>query len=103
MIKVLFKSPHSKNITELEIENTLEEMQKLVCGYIEVVPTDIFDKVFMVVNEEGKIYDLEPNFRYYTDTIVGNVIFVSVDNRGNFKSLSKNQIEAIKKYFGNYY
>lgn len=100
MIKVLFKSPYTKNIEELDIENTLEAIQELVCGYIEVVPTDIYDKVFMVVNEEGKLYDLEPNFHYYNDIIVGNVIFVSVDNKGNFKSLSKNQVKAIKKYFG---
>lgn len=100
MIKILFKSPHTKNIEELDIENTLEAMQELVCGYIEVVPTDIYDKVFMVVNEEGKLYDLAPNFHYYDDIIVGNVIFVNIDNRGNFKSLSKNQINAIKKYFG---
>lgn len=98
-IKILFKAPNEK-FEEREINNTLEDMQKLVNGYIEVVPTDIYDKVFIVVNEEGKLYEFEPNFHYYNDIIVGNVIFVSVDNKGNFKSLSKNQVKAIKKYFG---
>ena len=102
MIKVLFKAPHGK-FEEREINNTLEDMQKLVDGYIEVISTDIDDKVFMIVNEEGKLYGLEPNLYYYSDIIVGNIVFVKVDNKGNWKSISDKQIEAIKKYFGNYY
>lgn len=98
-IKVLFKAPN-KNFEEREINNTLEDMQKLVDGYIKVIPTDIYDKVFMIVNEEGKLYELEPNLHYYRDTIVGNIVFVRVDNSGNWKSISKSQISTIKKYFG---
>lgn len=98
-IKVLFKAPNKK-FEEREINNTLEDMQKLVDGYIEVIPTDIYDKVFMIVNEEGKLYGLEPNIHYYRDIIVGNVVFVRVDNSGNWKSISNKQITEIKKYFG---
>ena len=98
-IKVLFKAPN-KNFEEKEINNNLEDMQKLVDGYIEAIPTDIYDKVFMIVNEEGKLYDLEPNLRYYRDIIVGNIVFVSVGNKGEWKSISKSQINAVKKYFG---
>jgi len=99
-MKVLLKRPNEK-FEEIEIENTLKAMQSLVNGYIECIPTDISDKLFMVVNEEGKLYDLEPNFYYYTDIIVGNAVFVRVDNNGNWKSISNKQIDEIKKYFGN--
>ncbi len=98
-IKVLFKAPN-KNFEEVEITNTLEDMQKLVDGYIEVIPTDIYDKVFMIVNEEGKLYELEPNIHYYRDIILGNVVFVRIGNNGEWSSISDKQIAAIKKYFG---
>lgn len=44
----------------MEIEDTLESLQKMVGGYIEVVyPFD--DPVGLIVNEEGKILKLPPN------------------------------------------
>lgn len=98
-MKVLLKRPNEK-IEELEVENTLESLQSLVNGYIECVPTDISDKLFMIVNEEGKLLGLEPNLRYYNDIIVGNIVFVRVSNNGDFKSISDKQIADIKKYFG---
>lgn len=44
----------------LEIGNGLEEMQKLVGGFIQVLyPFD--DPVALICNEEGKLLDLPPN------------------------------------------
>ena len=98
-MRVLFKSPNEK-FEEREVENSLESMQKLVHGFVEQIPTDIHDKVFMLVNEEGKLIGLEPNLHYYRDVIVGNIVFVSISNNGVWKSLSNVQIDAIKRYFG---
>ena len=56
---------------------TLEELQKAVGGYIEIVhPGD--GRYLMVVNEEGKLHGLPPNPRatalYERDHIVGNAL-----------------------------
>jgi len=63
---------------------TLEEKQNLVGGYIEVVST--VDGHFMVINELGKLKELELNIpatRIYvhgrSDVILGNALVV--DNR----------------------
>ena len=59
---------------------SLEELQAIVGGYIEINPLD--DELIMVVNEEGKINCLPLNVRAtcivngagIADTIVGNVL-----------------------------
>lgn len=60
---------------------SLEELQALVGGYIEIVST--LDEKFMVINEEGKLKGLELNIpatRQYIhgrrDVIVGNALVV---------------------------
>lgn len=67
-------------------EITLDELQKVVDGYIETVPVTIGNgRYIMVVNEEGKLRNLDYNLcatkirnRYRTteDVIVGNVAIV---------------------------
>ena len=75
-IKVVIKEP-GKAAREIEIENTLERLQKLVGGRIETL---WFAKnVWMIVNEEGKIRDLPFNFYLWDDVIVGPAIFVGSD------------------------
>ena len=55
---------------------TLKEMQDIVGGYIEIVY--LKDGRIMVVNEEGKFNDLNPNQEatklYMNDYIVGDVL-----------------------------
>ena len=57
---------------------SLEELQKLVGGYIELVPVG---KKYLVVNEEGRILDLPLNVNasalvapYGYDCIVGDAV-----------------------------
>ena len=59
MIKVVLVEPNEKaKVTE--IENTLENLQKIVGGYIECIyPFE--DNVGLICNEEGKLIGLEPN------------------------------------------
>ena len=56
----------------------LEELQRMVGGYIEVVY--LSDKKMLVVNEEGRIHGLESNLRasvYANQIIVGNVVLLT--------------------------
>ena len=50
----------TSTVTHHDEKLTLEQMQKLVGGYIEIhyLPTD---KTNLVVNEDGKLYGLQPN------------------------------------------
>ena len=62
---------------QLEGKPTLEQLQALVGGYIELVP--IFDGSHMYCNEEGKLLGLKPNIFAgalidFPDTIVGDVV-----------------------------
>lgn len=59
------------------VENTLKAFQEEVEGYIEVV--DFGGKYALICNEEGKLLELDANFIFGTDIIVGTALFVQVD------------------------
>ena len=59
-IFVVFKEPLYKPVV-IEIENTLEELQRLVEGYIEVIPMDDSREILMVINEEGNLSGMKHN------------------------------------------
>ena len=74
------------NGTEIDVEPKngrdfqLSELQKIVCGYIEIV--NLTDGRLMVVNEEGKLKGLPVNDEAtklvgYNDVIVGDVLVCS--------------------------
>lgn len=77
-IKVLIKRPDEEVGHITYISNTLENLQRTVGGYIQVVPLITEDAV-IICNEEGKLLGLEPNFTYQRDMIVGTVILAGVD------------------------
>lgn len=95
-----------------EIENTLEELQKIVGGYIEI---PFLSKMFVdniidtIINEEGKYVDgLKPEIaivnsktKQILDVIYGNCIFASHDIEGNTIALNDKQIEIIKEELNN--
>lgn len=93
-IKILYKKvgelPEVKNIN-----NTLEEKQKLVNGLIEIIDYD--DDILLICNEEGKILNMEPNLLFDYDYIAGDCFFIGDDYKNaDFKSLTDEQIEKIK-------
>lgn len=92
-MKVVVKEPGRKS-KEREVENTLEMLHNLVGGYIECVST-ISTNIVMIVNEEGKLRDLDNNFEYYNDMIVGTAVFVGVDGE-DFRSLTDEEIDEVK-------
>ncbi|MBQ8997217.1 MAG: DUF3846 domain-containing protein [Clostridium sp.] len=82
------------------VANTLKSYQDIVGGYIETYP--LGKDLILVLNEEGKLMDLDVNFAIpyksgYTEYIVGDVAIVNSDEEGNFASLNDEQIEYLKE------
>ena len=84
-MKILFKAP-GEALRSMVIPNELGVMQQLVGGHIETLR--ISDNGILVMNEEGKLLGLEPNFYLGAigDTIVGPVLVVGEDGE-EFASL----------------
>lgn len=75
-IRAIVKRPDEKYGHVTHVSNTLEALQQMVGGYIETVPI-AYDT--MIVNEEGKLLGLEPNFRYGSDVICETMVMVGRD------------------------
>lgn len=83
----IIKNPGQPAFTR-QINNELSALQDLVGGYIQTVYLP--HGVIMIVNEEGKLMGLKPNFRLEHDLIVGTAVFVSADGE-EFTGLSERQ------------
>lgn len=107
-MKVIIVNADSEKleVTE-EFENSLESLQKVVGGYIEVVTLrgyhDEDRRITMWLNEEGKLSNLPPNIamvrrsnQQLADVIVGNAIITSTDSEGETVGLNDEEIEFIK-------
>lgn len=93
-------------LKEQEIDGTLEELQSIVCGYIEI---PYLSKEFnengidVVINEDGKFIEgLRPELavvdsktKKILDVIMGNCVFVSHDEIGNTIGLNDKQMKII--------
>ena len=93
-IKVVVQNPGelSRIVT---VPNTLEALQELVGGYIEVV--GIGNGLLLVMNEEGKIRGLPESVRCLYDTIVGPV-FITADKDEDFRSLTTEEIQIARAW-----
>ena len=94
------------NLEERNIDDTLEALQKIVGGYIEI---PFLSKVFkendidIIINDEGKyIEGLAPeiavvgkNTNTILDIVYGSCVFVSHDAQGNTVGLNNEQIEVV--------
>ncbi len=98
-MKIIVVKPF-QNPKVMEIEHTLEAMQKIVGGYIEAVyPFDDPD-VALVCNEEGKLEGLTPN-RFLLNRNNGVCDFICGDfflcyapaESENFESMPDNLIQ----------
>ena len=96
MIKAIEKLP-GKNAQVVMIGKELEDLQELVGGYIEFY--DLTDTISIMVNEEGKLMGLPFNFYVdqmlcrYPERIVGNAYIVAIDNEGDLRSLTDEEVE----------
>lgn len=93
---------NTDGITETDIENKLEEIQKAVGGYIESVSLPLRDSV-MIVNEEGLLLGLKINIiasEIANQPIVGNALILGVDGE-EFTDITDDMIKFIKYRFSN--
>ena len=77
-MKVVYKEPGEEAMI-MHIDNTLKSLQTLVGGCIEHL--ELAPGIGIVVNEEGKLYDMAPNFFVpgIKDRIIGPAVFVGED------------------------
>ena len=97
-IKVLVKKV-GEPFKLMEIEDTLENMQGLVGGYLEVFKLKNCTST-MWINEEGKLMNLPINFWVPGDVIVGDVFFTGADEQGDIASITDEQVVEVLRYFG---
>jgi len=75
MAKILYTNGEIKNVENNEL--TIEFMQKVVGGYIEIVP--VSNGEYIICNEDGKLTGLPINQKasniYQIGIIAGDVIF----------------------------
>lgn len=105
-MKVLILS--NSELKEKEINNTTEDFQKIVGGYIEIpfLSQEFSEnKIDTIINEEGKFIDgLEPEIAVIKketnsilDIVYGNCIFASHDHEGNTIELNEKQKQIVKE------
>lgn len=94
-MRAIYKYP-GKDPQRVEIGNELGVLQQIVGGYIETLR--ISDNGILVMNEEGKLLGLEPNFYLGAigDTIVGPVLVVG-KNGDEFADLPEDEAEEISR------
>ena len=96
------------NLEEREITNTLESLQKIVEGYIEIphLSRRFFEnEIDIIINEEGKYIDgLNPEIAVVDkksgvilDLVYGNCIFASHDREGETTELNEEQIRIVNE------
>lgn len=83
----------------LDIDNTLEAMQGVVGGLIEMVP--LAPHIDIVCNEEGKLLSLPLNRMHPQghDVICGDMFISRSNAEGETVSLTKKDIEKYTKQF----
>ena len=94
-IRVLIVKPN-KEPYQAKIEHSLESLQEVVEGLIEIV--ELENNVDLICNEEGKINNLELNRLVFNDIIAGTFI-ITGQHKGETISLSRKQIKKYKKVF----
>lgn len=98
-------------LKEREIENTLEELQRLVGGYIEVPylgKTFRENGIDVIINEEGKFIEglrpeivvLDEKTKQTLDVVYGNCIFATHNEEGDTVELSQEQAEIVMEELG---
>lgn len=101
-IKCLLKEPN-KEAVEIEIEDTLENYQKLVGGDIEVVSIGRYRNILpsnmvFVVNDVGLLIGLKPNIMHGLNYLAGNIVVTKTNSLGEFVDLSKEDIKLANAY-----
>ena len=98
-LRVLLVEP-GKLPVEIEFEDSLKSMQRLVKGLICQESSIDDDSVVFILNDESKINGMFPNRDIGYDIIFGPFIIVGNDYENEcFRSLTNQEIEKYKKIF----
>lgn len=107
-MNAIYKVEDQRRAVKIDVKNNLEDLQQLVKGYIEVVPSGI-DNIVIICNEEGKLNGMKKNFTLLVDggdelvpsndCISGPALFVGTDGE-DFRSLTPKEIEMVDSYIG---
>ena len=81
----------------VEIENTLKALQLFVCGYIECV--NLSETACLICNKEGKLKKMRANRPYCGNLIFGDFLICGIDETGDFRSLSEDDILKYSNQF----
>lgn len=99
-VKAIVKEPGKEGeIKEVIIK--LESLQKIVKGMIEIIPFPDIEGLDIILNEEGKLINLDPNILIpeYNDMAVGPIIVLGFnEDEGDHRSLSEEEIKKVKEY-----
>ncbi len=95
-IRVLMVEPN-EHPKEFLLKNTLQAMQEAVGGLIDIV--DLNDDACILLNDEGKLTDLEGNRRINGDVIAGKFYVCSSTEDGELVSLSDEVLEKYREMF----
>lgn len=99
-VVTVVKKANEREAKIVTVEDTLSTWQGIVGGYIETI--GLTDDILIILNEEGKLMDLKPNFVLPCydggyETIVGDVAFIGYNDEGDFVSLNDDQLEFLTK------
>ena len=87
---------------EIELDNTLEAMQKFVGGLIECITlSDTGSEITLVCNDEGKLLGLPLNRPLWdgADVLAGPGFLAGCNNEGNLTSLPQSAMDFYKEKF----
>ena len=104
-MKVLILS--NNELKEQEIDNTLEALQRIVGGYIEIPylsETLAENGIDVIINDEGKFIEglkaeiaiVKDGTNEVLDVVMGNCIFASHNDEGDTVSLTDEQIAIVQ-------
>lgn len=93
-------------LREQEIVDTLEELQNIVGGYIEIphISKEFNENgIDIIINEEGKFIEglrpeiavVDSNTKKILDVVIGNCVFASHDEDGNTIGLNDKQMKIV--------
>lgn len=96
VIKILYKQP-GLPAKEMLVPNKLSIYQSLVAGDIQA--KEVFKHIAMITNQEGKLREMDANFKYGFVTIYGPAVFVGTD-KGRYQSITEFQREVVLAMLG---
>lgn len=97
-IEIIVKMPF-EDAKEAEIRDDYHVYHDFVGGNIEMIAFPGLKDVSIILNEEGKIFGMEPNIYApeYMDLLVGPVMFAGTEGE-SMRSLTENEKQAVNAY-----